>query len=452
MLSSVSTPSLTAELVGMPPSLFLVGPNVAYIRANEHQVHCTPVLPLDGLNQAQRDKLCSMAFTLTDWESIFGSIQSGHLPVWLVELENIQSEEEAVPDDLQLLTPMASRDKHGVFDIVPSFSFESTGEEQFEEKEGISDDVDARLLKVEGRLISLKSKITRPFLDIDASYSALSADVHKLFDKIKLLTIAVGPIQRMDSVNASLKAVSSKVALLEEFKSDILTRFNRLSSNVEEIRDNVNGFMEDFTEQQSVTSQLSTWMSNTDKILTTSGKRFATIKPLLQKMHGHAHTTQEDHTLQDHHASYSTASRDIQVGDAEAMARRIADLEDKIKLLENRVVGAGVQMGSFVFQSFEDLVRWVQVKVPKGRFGLFVDGHSFLEFFTLSGHVDTEVGTAAVSHSIKAGFSTYVEAQLAMSFKNLFPAVFGKGGSSSMDDLDCLPAITKGDKWNNGST
>jgi uncharacterized protein YoxC len=124
----------------------------------------------------------------------------------------------------------------------------------------------------------------------------------------------------MDSVNASLKAVSSKVALLEEFKSDILTRFNRLSSNVEEIRDNVNGFMEDFTEQQSVTSQLSTWMSNTDKILTTYGKRFAAIKPLLQKMHGHAHTTQEDHILQDHHASYSTASRDIRVGDTEAVA------------------------------------------------------------------------------------------------------------------------------------
>ena len=30
--------------------------------------------------------------------------------------------------------------------------------------------------------------------------------------------------------------------------------------------------------------------------------------------------------------------------------------------------------------------------------------------------------------------------------------VFGKGGSASLDDLDCLPAITNGDKWNNGST
>jgi hypothetical protein len=131
---------------------------------------------------------------------------------------------------------------------------------------------------------------------------------------------------------------------------------------------------------------------------------------------------------------------------------RILDLEEKIKILENRVIGAGVQLGGCVFQSFDDLLIWVKTKVPKGRFGLFVDGHSFLEFFTLLVHIDTETGTAAFSNSQKAGFSTYVEAQLAISFKNLFPVVFGKGGSSSLDDSDCLSAITNGDKWNNGST
>jgi hypothetical protein len=136
----------------------------------------------------------------------------------------------------------------------------------------------------------------------------------------------------------------------------------------------------------------------------------------------------------------------------EVLYRNLLDLEEKIKILENRVVGAGVQMGCMVFQSFEDLLAWVRIKIPKGRFGLIVDGHSFLEFFTLSGHIDTEAGTAAVSHSQKAGFSTYIEAQLAISFKNLFPVVFGKGGSSSIDDSECLPAISTGDKWNNGST
>jgi hypothetical protein len=104
------------------------------------------------------------------------------------------------------------------------------------------------------------------------------------------------------------------------------------------------------------------------------------------------------------------------------------------------------------FQSFEDLLAWVQIKLPRGHFGLFVDGRSFLEFFTLSGHVDTETGTTSFSHSQKDGFSTYIEAQLAISFKNLFPVVFGKVGSGNNDDSECLAAINNGDKWNTGST
>ena len=47
------------------------------------------------------------------------------------------------------------------------------------------------------------------------------------------------------------------------------------------------------------------------------------------------------------------------------------------------MVGAGEKMGDLVFQSFEDLLTWAKVKLPQGRFGFVVDGHSFLEFFTL---------------------------------------------------------------------
>ncbi len=138
----------------------------------------------------------------------------------------------------------------------------------------------------------------------------------------------------------------------------------------------------------------------------------------------------------------------LQNFEADSMQSQFSDLEDKVKLLENRVVGAGVQMGGMDFQSFEDLLAWVQIKLPRGHFGLYVDGHS-LEFFTLSGHVDTEAGTTSFSHSQKADFSAYIEAQLAISFKNLFPVVFGKGGSGNNDDSECLPAINNGDKWNN---
>ncbi len=82
---------------------------------------------------------------------------------------------------------------------------------------------------------------------------------------------------------------------------------------------------------------------------------------------------------------------------------------------------------------------------------MIVNGHSFLKFFTLSGHIDTKAGTIAFSHSQKMGFATYVEVQSAISFKNLLPMVFGKGGSINLDDAEYLPTISSGDKWNNGS-
>jgi hypothetical protein len=50
----------------------------------------------------------------------------------------------------------------------------------------------------------------------------------------------------------------------------------------------------------------------------------------------------------------------------DSVYHRMIELEEKVKLLENRVVGAGVQMGNMVFQSFEDLLAWVQTKIPKG--------------------------------------------------------------------------------------
>jgi hypothetical protein len=442
---------------GRHASKFLVGTNVAYIRFTENQVHCTPVLPLDSLTQAQQGKVRSMLLTAAEWETVLGEIQSGHVPDWLLGLDAVKEEDEersADADSLQLLSPMASRGKEGMFSIVPTFSFDSTSLEELDEgMETKVDDTDTRLLKVEGRLISLKSKLTRPFLDIEANYSVISSDISKLYDKVKSLTIAIGPAQRFEVVNAAVKSLTIKVTQLEEFKSDTLTRYNRVMSALDEVKENVNATMEEMTEQQAVASQFEVWMSQTDKVLSTFGKRFAAIKPILQKLSITSKNPDEDDYMQDPISGTGVSQLKVEsLNVEESLICRLADLESKMKILENRVVGAGVQMGSFVFQSFEDLLKWVQVKIPKGRFGLFVDGHSFLEFFTLSGHVDTEVGTAAFSHSIKAGFSTYVEAQLAMSFKNLFPAVFGKGGSSSMDDSECLPAITKGDKWNNGST
>jgi hypothetical protein len=147
---------------GRHASKFLVASNVAYIQATDNQVHCTPVLPLDNLTRAQCEKVCSMTFSVTEWESLFGAIQSGHFPDWFPIAEAVKQEkedDESETTTLHLLSPMASRGKHGVFDIIPSFSFDSLDgrepDEGEELKSGEIDQVDLKTQRVESHLLSL---------------------------------------------------------------------------------------------------------------------------------------------------------------------------------------------------------------------------------------------------------------------------------------------------------
>ena len=67
--------------------------------------------------------------------------------------------------------------------------------------------------------------------------------------------------------------------------------------------------------------------------------------------------------------------------DAGKFEADMRDMKAKLKLLEQRVVGDGVQIGGRVFQCFEDLKAWTATGLPNGRYGLFVDGVSLLDFF-----------------------------------------------------------------------
>ncbi len=128
------------------------------------------------------------------------------------------------------------------------------------------------------------------------------------------------------------------------------------------------------------------------------------------------------------------------------------DHKAKLTVLESKVVGTDTQVGNVVCQTLIELKTWIMMSIPPGHFGLFVDGHSFLEFFNSSVQLDTETSVAAENHSKKAGYITNQETQVAGSFKNLFPAIFGKGGAATIDDATCLPVVSPGNKWNNGST
>jgi hypothetical protein len=428
-------------------SKFAATMNTAYVPASDTQVYCLPSLDLDFLTGSQQELLRQAAFSPAEWGQLFESIQNGSFPEWLIIDDPANKKDADMPDcddDLALLSPVATRTKHGAFEILPTFSYDSVASDEGCKNTGepIPLTMDDRVLKMESRLKKLKSKLTAPFIEIDASYAMVTSDLVRLRQKIMSVSDIIGSHCSQESLSAFIQKLSQQTKHLDSAGSNMADQICKLISDQEDVKVTLNSVVDELTELQAVSVQTESWKGAVDKTLDMFKRRFANIKPILARI--------SEVTAPFERCASLESPKDNLPHDT--LMRKLQDLEEKLKVIENRVVGAGVQLGGLVFQSFDDLYKWVQIKLPKGRFGFFVDGHSFLEFFTLAGHIDTEAGTTAFSNSQKAGFSTYIEAQLAVSFKNLFPSVFGKGGSSSLDDSECLPAISTGDKWNNGST
>lgn len=120
--------------------------------------------------------------------------------------------------------------------------------------------------------------------------------------------------------------------------------------------------------------------------------------------------------------------------------------------MKKRIVGDGVRIRRFLFQSQEDLRVWLATHLINNRFGLFLDGVSIFDFLAQS-HVDSHDNMAHMYNSQKNGFETVYESRVISSMQNLFPNLFGKTGSDGMDTSRTLPALQSGDKWNsNGVT
>lgn len=135
-----------------------------------------------------------------------------------------------------------------------------------------------------------------------------------------------------------------------------------------------------------------------------------------------------------------------------SLEAQVLDLQAQLKFLQLRIIGDGVQIGTRVFQSFDDVLTWVTTDLPNRRYGLFVDAVSLLDFFTSIGHVDAEKTFSAFYSQQKSGFTSMYEARVAASVQNLFPMVFGRSDAAGMDASDSLPAISDPDKWDNGAT
>ncbi len=432
------------------------------------------------LAEKQQDILLSTALTGGDWEKVFASLSSGEIPDWLQveedgsDMVHVEREKQQLPQVvINLMSPMASDSKGGIFAVLPTLSFESDSSVMSNGDQNLLDlhsenEINGRLQKIESKILKIKRAWPKPFADLEASYLGVVAGIKTLQAFANSIKTALGfegwevqhPGETMSAQILHLLAVTQKCeASLQVLSTDLDAALQAEKFLVDQ----------KISDIQNLCDSLGLTLSGHAKRLDVHESRFSHIKPALTTlMRGDLpgqpnqrtstilmeiqtrlqRLESKDSLLTSSSAKYST---DLQA-QVNLLEATIRDQASMISLLENRVVGAGARMGDLVFQSFEDLLAWVKVKLPSGRFGFIVDGHSFLEFFTLSGHVDSELAAAAEHNAEKAGYATYYEMKVAASFNNLFPLIFGKAGAGGLDDSDILPGVTTGEKWNNGST
>jgi hypothetical protein len=124
----------------------------------------------------------------------------------------------------------------------------------------------------------------------------------------------------------------------------------------------------------------------------------------------------------------------------------ISQLTLKVDTLEGRIVGDGLSIGPYSFQSFDDLCVWMKLHVKNNRYGLFVDAVALFELFSMD-HIDTATALGSFNNSQKTGFATMYEATLAASMQNVLPTLLGKGSTDGMDTSRFLPGLKNCDQW-----
>jgi len=160
------------------------------------------MLDLLLLSASQRDKLSVATLSAADWEMCFQQIHE--LPDWLQEevdeVKGLNAKDQSMA---QLLSPVASKNRHGVFKIIPTFSFDSIASYEGKTEDGVIpiEPTVIRVKKLEDKFLKFKDKFTRPFLHIDASYTVLTSDLVKLHDKVKNMAGITGPYHATESLS-----------------------------------------------------------------------------------------------------------------------------------------------------------------------------------------------------------------------------------------------------------
>ena len=142
-----------------------------------------------------------------------------------------------------------------------------------------------------------------------------------------------------------------------------------------------------------------------------------------------------------HTAKESTPDNDL---DTSALMDRIQLLENKLNDALTQSAVPAIKVHDIQFFSSTDAKIWSKAHLTGYRFGLFLDGVSIWEHFSINYQSLNEV-INSFRDAARIGFATLHEGKVATSFQNVMPALLGKGVDTSM----FLPGLTSYNKWDN---
>jgi hypothetical protein len=471
---------------------FEIDPVTFYLKENESRAFVNPSFKGDKLTEQDIRSLLTTKRTLKeltvyfeahdsktstipeDLEKTIENTEQDSSPGLIVQAAESAMEIIALNPSFDLESPRFLTDTAGIFSTPPQLSFDVDDEElnPFATLSASQpEDLVALLKEFHSRFVSLKTKWSQTFLEVDASHTLVVSDLKVLHDqtrsfKAQLLAVAELCKNTESAVLFKLQHLTDRVQFLEHSNVTHVDQLQQFKDDVQHCQDNVVSTSEDLSFQvQTVTSSLATLETKlgvADKLMKEFDKRFSIIFPILKDMKQSRFVSPQLVEIQQQlldltdkiNAMDQAAWQQMNVNPSPVSvtntpslgAGDLQDLKHQIKVLQHRIVGGGIKIGSKVFQSFEEVQLWVKAELPIRRYGLFVDAVSILDFFSCLGHIDAENQVSTLHNANKAGFTSIYESRVATSVQNIFPKVFGKG-----DSHQYLPAIRHADKWDDGT-
>jgi hypothetical protein len=461
---------------------FTPEPDTFYPRGNETCAYCTPAFPLTLVPISRVDEVKTSKYTISEWSLLFKEFSDNNVTA-ATAFNTVASIKFAFDPSIPLKTPakgkLAPYDSDRFLFYTPSGIQRIINQEATNDHGWWSDDAASPLPQdllsfcksVRSFLLDFESWWKQPLSDTQETLNTTQEDLHVLKKSCESLNLAVGkPIQLQGMDFPDIWTAIKYLGTLQANAADSSTITEHLS-NLERISEQVPNIWDEISVLQG---ELLSVQDTLDKFKA----RFRIISPLLQSIktiQGTLNTLVEktansfrprsSPTFNTQPRSFTTSTApldpewnshlrpyhpdtqtDFDVG------ARLSTIEEKLSTLENRIVGDGVTIGSFTFQTLDDVRLWCGLHLKTHRFGLFLDGVSIFEFLAQE-HADTSEVLTNLYNSQKNQFNNVYDSKVMSSCQNFFPTVFGHSSSDGLDTSRTLLGLATPDKWdNNGVT